>query len=563
MTLRSPGNPQHRSWRNWRCWPFDAYLSRLIGLGLISALLYARGITARYPLAIGLRSVRAGWSTLAGSSLNVGVVFAGVYALLIVGYVVALRLILRLRDRNPRRAIGIIIVGWLLSSAALLGAYPGESFDIFDYVFRGRMIVEYGASPLATAPAVFLNQPFYNYITWRGQVDTYGPLWEYASGAVAWAVHAVFGRADSLVAYIVGYRLMAVLLTGLCGLLIALIVRRNAPQLIPAALLAWFWNPLVLITTAIGAHNDLLMLVALLAALLLFQRQRWVCGLLALALAAHVKLTALLVLPVLGLWLLRRCGWVRTLRICALALVCSIPLSWLLYAPFGGWVTLQRMLQERARLLINSPADLVYRLLQERFGWSEPAAWRATTQAATLAFFAIAAAILAWFWWADRRATTQARRATDTLPGAGPNGESARAAPDALLWRAAIAVTLAYLLIGSFWFQHWYLLWVLAPAVLLPTSRWTLTLLPAYCLGALWSNLTNSFARNQPGYPLSDTHVGAINGLAQVAPLLCVLLVTRIWQDAPRLLAATRRGRASSRSTIASVAAAHEMDHRP
>src|SRR4029078_12227251 len=128
---------------------------------------------------------------------------------------------------------------------------------------------------------------------------------------------------------------MGVLLTGLCGLLIALIVQNSAPQLIPAALLAWLWNPLVLITSAIGAHNDLLMLVALLAALLLFQRQRSVWGLLALALAAHVKLTALLVLPVLGLWLLRRCGWVRALRICALALVCSIPLSWLLYAPFG------------------------------------------------------------------------------------------------------------------------------------------------------------------------------------------------------------------------------------
>jgi hypothetical protein len=120
--------------------------------------------------------VRAGWSTLVGNSLTVGVVFAGVYALLIVGYVVALRLVVRLRDRRPHRAVGIIVVGWLLSSAALLGAYPGESFDIFDYVFRGRMIVEYGASPLATAPVVFQNQPFYEYITWRDQVDTYAPL---------------------------------------------------------------------------------------------------------------------------------------------------------------------------------------------------------------------------------------------------------------------------------------------------------------------------------------------------------------------------------------------------
>lgn len=534
----------------------------LIGVGVASTLLYALGITARYPLAIGLQSTRAGWSTLVGRSLKVGVEFAGIYALLIVGYVVALWLLLHLHGRTPRRNVGVIIVGWLLSSAALLGAYPGESFDIFDYVFRGRMIIEYGASPLATAPFVFQNQPFYNYITWRGQVDTYGPLWEYASGAVAWTVQYVFNRADSHVAYIIGYRLLAVLLTGLCGLLIALIVRHNAPQLVPAALLAWFWNPLLLITTAIGAHNDLLMLVAIFAALLLFQRQRWVCGLLALALAAHVKLTALLVLPVLGLWLLQRCGWVRTLRICALALAVALPISWLLYAPLGGWATLQRMLQERASLLINSPADLVYRLLQERFGWSEPVAWRATTQAATLAFFAIVAGILAWFWWANRHAMTQARLTIDRSPSEEPNGALARKVPDALLWRGAIAVTLAYLLVGSFWFQHWYLLWVLAPAVLLPDSRWTRILLPAYCLGALWSNLTNSFARNQPGYILNDTQVGVINSLTQIAPLLCVLLITRIWQDAPRLLAAARRVRAASQPPDARVATAHEMDHR-
>src|SRR4029453_2065084 len=130
--------------------------------------------------------------------------------------------------------------------APSVGAAPPGSFDVFDYVFRGRMIVEYGASPLATAPVAFQYRPFYNYTTWRGQVDTYGPLWEYASGAAAWAVHYVFGRADSLGAYIVGYRLMAVCLTGLCALLIALIVRHSAPQLVPAALLAWLWNPLVL-----------------------------------------------------------------------------------------------------------------------------------------------------------------------------------------------------------------------------------------------------------------------------------------------------------------------------
>jgi hypothetical protein len=525
----------------------------LLGIALASAALYALGITARYPLAIGLRSPRAGWSTLAGNSLAVGAALAGTYGLLIVGYMLALRLVLR--TAPARRTIGIIVVGWLASSAALLGAYPGESLDIFDYMFRGRMIAEYGASPLAIAPSAFQDRPFYAYITWRGQVDTYGPLWEAASGAVAWLVHHAFGRADSQVAYILGYRLLAVLLAGLCGLVIALIARRSDPSLAPAALLAWLWNPLLLITTAMGAHNDILMMLAVSLALLLFQRRRWVAGLLAIGLAAHVKLTALLVLPVLGVWLLRRRGWLGALRDGAVALALVLPLSWLLYAPFGEWATLRRMLQERARLLVNSPADLVYRLLQQRFGWAEPSAWRATTQAATLAFCAIAVLVLVWLWWNDYRlakATFQSDSSAAEID----------ASQDALLWRAAIAVTLVYLLIGSFWFQHWYLLWVLAPAALLPTSRWTQTLLPAYCLGALWSNLTNSFLRNLAAYPLGATQVSAINILAQVAPLLCALLATRLWRDAPRLLRAAERLRPAAPANVSLAAARHDLEQR-
>jgi hypothetical protein len=102
----------------------------LIGIGVASTLLYALGITARYPLAVGLQSVRAGWATLVDRSLKIGVEFAGVYLLLIVGYVVALRLVLRLHDRTPRCTIGIIIAGWLLSSAALARTRASRSISL-------------------------------------------------------------------------------------------------------------------------------------------------------------------------------------------------------------------------------------------------------------------------------------------------------------------------------------------------------------------------------------------------------------------------------------------------
>ncbi len=109
----------------------------LIGIGLANTLLYALGVAARYPLVIGLQHPRANWSTLVDYSLHAGFIHAGVYALLILGYMLALRLTVRLDGRMPRMAITVIFVGWLLFSAVLLRAYPGESLDIFDYSFRG------------------------------------------------------------------------------------------------------------------------------------------------------------------------------------------------------------------------------------------------------------------------------------------------------------------------------------------------------------------------------------------------------------------------------------------
>jgi hypothetical protein len=64
------------------------------------------------------------------------------------------------------------------------------------------------------------------------------------------------------------------------------------------------------------------------------------------------------------------------------------------------------------------------------------------------------------------------------------------------LWRTLQAVSILYLLVGSFWFQHWYVLWVLTPAALLPDSRFTRFLLPWLAFGALSSNVGMDFLLN-------------------------------------------------------------------
>lgn len=490
----------------------------LVGAG--SAVLYAL-LALRYPLARSLENPRAGWADLVSVTWVSAVYHVAIYCGLTVLYVVALRLLTRAHNSPQptpvvlsRLRVTIIILTWLACSGILMtAASSGESHDIFDYIFRGRMMAELGTNPLVEVPTHYRDAPHFHYLAWHDFVDTYGPAWEMASAATAVAareaLQAIGAWAPpdltcpqsplacrSLIGYVTAYRLLAVALTGLSAWLIVSMLRRSQPHLASAALAAWLWSPLLFLSTAIGAHNDAAMIVLLLLMLWLFQRGRWLLGLMALILAAHVKLTAAIVAPVIALWLVRRCGWRRALGLGALAGAVGLALSWLLYAPFGGWGSLPRMLAERAAFLANSPWRVLYNYLDLERGWSSEAARLLTVRLSTVLF--AAGAVLASLWMLGFRprrwqATPVPDRCTDRQ-----------------LWRTVAAVTLLYLLIGSFWFQHWYVVWVLAPAALLPDSLLARWLLPWLGFGALAANAVGAFVPALAAEPLSKTALAAL-----------------------------------------------------
>lgn len=489
-------------------------------IGAASAALYLL-LALRYPLIRSLANPRAGWADLVDATWVSVVYQVAIYCGLTVLYILALRLLTPTPDA-PRRfpaASGrtrllIIVVTWLACCGILMTvASSGESHDIFDYIFRGRMMAELGANPLKEVPAQYRSAPHFYYLAWHDFVDTYGPIWEMKSAATAViareALRAIGAWAPpdlscpqsplacrSLIGYVTAYRLLAVGLTGLSAWLIVSMVRRVRPHLIEAALAAWLWSPLLLVATAIGAHNDAAMTVLLLLLLWLLQRRRWFLALLALILAAHVKLTALIVAPVVGLWLVRCCGWRRALGLGAAATATGALLSWLLYAPFGGWGSLPRMLAERAAFLANSPWRVLYNYLDLERGWSSEAARLLTVRLSTVLF--ASGAVLASLWMLDFRP-----RRWQATPV--PN----RCA-DRPLWRTVAAVTLLYLVIGSFWFQHWYIVWVLAPAALLPDSLLARWWLPWLGFGALSANAIGAFVPALAAEPLSKTALAAL-----------------------------------------------------
>ena len=312
---------------------------------------------------------------------------------------------------------------------------------------------------------------------------------------------------SALAIYVTGYRLMAIGFAGLSGWLIYRITQHGAPRSAPAALLIWLWNPVMLISSALGAHNDGLMLVLLLAMLYAVQQRRWLAGLLLLGLAAHIKLTALLFAPALVIWLIRRAGWRLSIRAVLSAGAILIPVSWLLYAPLGGWQTLPRMLHERGLYFANGPAAILYRWLYEDLHWPWPQAVGTTNLSATIGF-GLALILLLWRFWQ----TSATRPATDESH-----------------WRVQALIMMAYLVIGSFWFQHWYVVWALIVVALIPTSAIARSILPWYGFGALCANIAVGIVSALPGIALGYKGY-AILATAIIFIPLAVALAWAAWR---------------------------------
>jgi hypothetical protein len=199
----------------------------------------------------------------------------------------------------------------------------------------------------------------------------------------------------------------------------------------------------------------------------------------------------------------------------------GLALSWLLYAPLGGWATLPRMLEERQRYVALSFHHIVYRLLLERSGDSSLTHF--ITVSGPSLVFAAGAVIMAGSMLAWRRVSPDQRRRGDVR----------------VFWQAATAANLFYLLVGSFWFQAWYVLWVLAPAALLPASRFTRFVLPWLCWGVLCSNVVADYLPQLAQPPFTRTGRLSLAVMLVWAPTAVAALVVVLRQQWRRKLDAT------------------------
>jgi glycosyl transferase family 87 len=168
------------------------------------------------------------------------------------------------RDGAERRyAGGVISKRWAIALVAALQliVFAGPiliSTDVFSYIAYARMAVEHGLNPYTHGPIAIHHDPIYRYVgrDWDRVATAYGPLYTLLSYPLAplGVVGALWGM--KLEALLASAGTLA--LTWRCA---------RARGLDPVlAILVVGANPLYVLYALGGAHNDLIMMLAMMAA---------------------------------------------------------------------------------------------------------------------------------------------------------------------------------------------------------------------------------------------------------------------------------------------------------
>jgi hypothetical protein len=236
-------------------------------------------------------------------------------ALLIAGAALAFDLA-RVEARSPGDPRPIVwSIAGLLALAVVMPMRFGT--DVWSYTMVGRVITVYRANPYLHAVGHFSNDPLLHLVLpgWRHGTAPYGPLFLVQTAGIA-----LIAGTHALV-YRVAYQLAAALAVG-ASLWLLWRTHRSTAALALVGL-----QPLVAGPIVNGGHNDALIGLAALGAVLLVTRGRHRAAGWALAVAVLLKLTAAAVVLPLLVWVAFRHGRRALLRLAAPSVLVALPLT--------------------------------------------------------------------------------------------------------------------------------------------------------------------------------------------------------------------------------------------
>ena len=312
---------------------------------------------------------------------------------------------------GPRVIWGSIAIAVL----AFALAPPLLSQDAFSYISYARMSELHGANPYETAPVALPGDATLPYVGWTMAQSAYGPGFSLAALPLGWVgVPAAFWSLKVA---------MAICVLGLAALTAAVAARRGVEPLGASAIVAL--NPVVLVHVVGGAHNDALMMLLAMGAVLVLAMQRELLAGAGFALAAAVKVSGAVAAPFALAGSRHRGAFVAGAALAAAGLGAAVmPLFGI--SAFGSLAVLGDNQGLSTRLSVPRIASHLPLISLE-----------AARVAALFAYGLLLVWLLAW---------------TRRTPGGGTGGGD---------WLRAAGWATLGLLLATSWILPWYLLWLL------------------------------------------------------------------------------------------------------
>ena len=214
-----------------------------------------------------------------------------VYYGLILTAVAWLRIVVGTRRGEQLRHKWLLFGLWVLP---LMVAGPLFSRDVYSYAAQGRMVT-LGINPYSGGPALLGNSAFRSTVDplWGMAKAPYGPLFLYLAGGLV----ELSGRSPMMTVLLL--RLVALISVAVIGVFVLKIadllgVNRDLAFALSAA------NPILLYTFASAGHNDALMTALMVIGIYLFLKDRKLAGIIIVALAASVKVPAIVAVGFMG-----------------------------------------------------------------------------------------------------------------------------------------------------------------------------------------------------------------------------------------------------------------------
>ena len=199
---------------------------------------------------------------------------------------------------QDRRLVSLTSAGLILAFGSM---YPTNAIDVFIYAARSRLLTHYGENPNAVQPVTHWDSdPYMKFASkeWADNLSPYGPLWNQLAAPVTWI------GGDSIAAAVIGFKVLSILSALGIACLVYDIVRHRHPEWALAAAMFWLWNPLVLWDGIANAHNDVTLMLPVVAAVWAWQRRydNWVVPLLLASVLIKYVTIILLPVAVIALW---------------------------------------------------------------------------------------------------------------------------------------------------------------------------------------------------------------------------------------------------------------------